>query len=157
MTQGDEDSVEESKAPDPNLVDTGDSGETTNPQGDVGCGSIAQAVTKSQHGDNNTQDWGLEVLNHALVHILDEDEVDTGAIEDFAAFVIGNGIDNVHFLLTVSEDDFKSMSYNIDFKMFCFLQVLNKMHIVKGSPRQSNFSREASSQPLNQSQRKCHC
>ena len=101
MTRGDENSVEESKAPDPNLVDTSDIGETTNPHGDAGRGSVTQAVTQSQRGDNNMQNWDLEVLNHVLVHILDKDKVNTNATKDFTAFVIGNGIDDVRFLLTV--------------------------------------------------------
>ena len=108
-------------------MDTSDSDETTNPHGDMGHGGVAQAITKSQRGDDNTQNWESEVLNHALVHVLDKDKVDANKTKDFAAFVIGNGIDDAHFLLTMLEDNFKSMGHNIDFKTFCSLQASNKM------------------------------
>ena len=42
--------------------------------------------------------------------------------------VIDKGNDDVCLLLTVSEDDFKSMGRDVDFKVFRALQVLNKMH-----------------------------
>ena len=128
MTWGDEDSVEESKVPDPNLVDTGDSGETTNLHCDTGRGGISQAVTQSQRSTNNAQDWDLEILNHALVHILDKDKVDTNATNDFTVFLIGNGVNDARFLLTMSEDDFKAMGYDINFKTFRSLQAVNKMY-----------------------------
>ena len=39
MACGDEESVEETKQADPSLVNAGNSGGTTDPHGDVGCGS----------------------------------------------------------------------------------------------------------------------
>ena len=45
MNRGDEDSVEESKVPDPDLVDTGDIGRN-NPHGNAGCSGVAQAIHK---------------------------------------------------------------------------------------------------------------
>ena len=42
--------------------------------------------------------------------------------------MIANGIDNVRLLLTMLEDEFKSMEHDIDFKTFHTLQVLNKMY-----------------------------
>ena len=84
--------MEESKIPDPNLADTGNIGETTNPHGDAGRGSIAQVVTQTQRSDDDFQDWDTEVLNHVLVHVLNKDKVDVSASNDFTVFVIGNGI-----------------------------------------------------------------
>ena len=127
MTRGDEHSVEESKVLDPGLVDTNDSGRI-NPRGDTGRSSIMQAVTQMQCGDADAQDWGAEVLNHVLVHILDKDQVETSATNDFTVFVIANGIDNMCLLLTVLKDCFKSMGYDIDLKTLRTLQALNKMH-----------------------------
>ena len=77
-------------------MDTGDSGEMTNPHGDTGRGGVMQAVTQSQCG-NNTQNWDLEVSNHALVCILDKNKVDANATDDFTVFVIGNGMDDAFF------------------------------------------------------------
>ena len=112
---------------DPNLADTGDIGETTNPHGDAGQGGIMQAVTQTQHGDDDVQDWDTEVLNHVLAHILNKDKVDVSVTDDFTLFVIGNGIDDVRLLLGMLEDDFKSMGHDIDFKTFHTLQALSKM------------------------------
>ena len=41
--------------------------------------------------------------------------------------MIANGIDNVHLLLTMSKDDYKSMGYDFNFKTFQTLQAVNKM------------------------------
>ena len=38
--------------------------------------------------------------------------------DEFTAFVHGEGIDNVHLLLTVMKEAFKSMGFDIDFKHF---------------------------------------
>ena len=56
MTWGDEDSTEESKVPDPDLANTGDIG-GNDPHGDTGRSGITQAVTQTQHGDDDAQDW----------------------------------------------------------------------------------------------------
>ena len=108
------------------VVDTGDSGGNDS-HGDMGHSSIAQAVAQTQRGDNDAQHWDSEVLNHAFVHVLDKDKVDASATNNFAVLMIGNGIHDARLLLTVSEDDFKSMGHDIDFKMFRTLQALNKM------------------------------
>ena len=42
--------------------------------------------------------------------------------------MITNGSDDVRLLMTMSEDDFKLMGYNVDFKTFHALQTLNKMY-----------------------------
>ena len=124
MTRGDEDSVEESKALDPSLVDTGDSGRN-NPHGEMGSGGVVQAIAQIQCDDDDTQDWDAKVLSHALVHILDKDKLDTDATNKFTVFVIGEGIDDAHLLLTVLEDDFKSMRNHIEFKTFQSPPALN--------------------------------
>ena len=110
--------MEESKILDPNLIDTGDSGKTTNPHGDAGSSGITQAVAQSQCGNCVNQDWDSEVLNHVLVHVLNKDMVNADATEDFTVFMIDNGVDDAHLLLTVLEDNFKSMGLDIDFKTF---------------------------------------
>ena len=127
MSQGDEDSVEESKVPDPSMVDASDSGRN-DPHGDASRGDITQAVTQTQHGDDDIQDWDAKALSHVLVHVLDKDQVEASATNDLTVFVITNGIDDVRVLLTVLEDDFKLMGYNINFKSFRTLQTLNKMY-----------------------------
>ena len=109
------------------MVDTGDSGRN-DPHGDTGHGGVKQAVTQIQHSDDDAQDWDAEVLNHALVHVLDKDQVEARVTDDFTVFVITNGIDDVCLLLTMSEDDVKSMGYDIDFKTFRTLQDINKMY-----------------------------
>ena len=58
MFQGDEESVKESKLPDPSLVDTSDSG-GNNPHGEMGSGGVTQAVAQIQHGDDDAQDWDI--------------------------------------------------------------------------------------------------
>ena len=63
-----------------------------------------------------------------LVHVLCKNQVEARATNDFTVFVITNRIDNVRLLLTMLEDDFKLMGYDIDFNTFCALQVLNKMY-----------------------------
>ena len=63
-----------------------------------------------------------------LVFILDQDRVDANATDDFMVFVIANDLDDVPFLLTVTEDNFNSMGYDINFKTFRALQTLNKMY-----------------------------
>ena len=52
---GNEDLVEESKVPDPSLVDTGDGG-GNDPHGEMGRSGVMQAVTQIQHIDDNAQD-----------------------------------------------------------------------------------------------------
>ena len=105
MFRGDKDSVEESKMPDPILVDTGVSG-GNDPHGDVSRGNIAQAVLDIQCGDDDSQDWDVTVLNHVLVNVLDKDRVDASATNDFTVFVIVNSMGDVCWLLTMSEDDY---------------------------------------------------
>ena len=119
-------SVEESKMPDPILVDTGVSG-GNNPHGDAGCGNVAQAVSDIQRGDDDSQDWDTMVLNHELVNILDKDRVDANVTNDFTVFVIANNLDDVRLILALLEDDYQLMGHNIDFKTFHILQTLNKM------------------------------
>ena len=126
MTWGDKESVEKSKLPDPSPVDTGDSGRN-NSHCEMGRIGVMQAVAQIWHGDNDAQDWDAEFLNHVLVHILNNDQVEASATNDFTVFVIANGIDDVRLLLTVSKDDFKLMGHHIDFKTFRALQALNKM------------------------------
>ena len=126
MSQGEEDSVDESKMPDPIAADAGDSGKN-DPHGDASHVNVAQAVSDIQCSDDDAQDWNVEILNHVLVNILDEEQVDADATGDFAVFVIANGIDDVRIVLTVSEDDFNLMGHNVDFKTFQALQALNKM------------------------------
>ena len=139
MTQGEEDSVEESKEPDPGLVDTGDSGEMADPHGDVGCGRDVQAIAQTQCvDDDQTANWDAKVLSHALVHILDKDKLDTDATNKFTVFVIGEGIDDAHLLLTVLEDDFKSMGNHIEFKTFQSPRALNSMCDEQVSDSMSN-------------------
>ena len=70
----------------------------------------------------------MEILNHVLVKILDKERVDANTIDDFTVFVITHGIDDVRYILTMSEDDFNSMGYDIDFKTFRVPQTLNKMY-----------------------------
>ena len=127
MSQGDNKSVEESKLPDPSLVDAGDRG-GNDPHGDTGRGGITQAVMQTQRNDNDARDCNAEILNHILVHILDKEQVDASATNDFTVFVIANGIDDVRLLLTVSEDDFNSMGCNVNFKTIRTLQAINKMY-----------------------------
>ena len=127
ITWGDKYSVEESKVPDPDLVDTSDIG-GNNPHGNMGCSDVMQAITQTQRGDTDAQDWDAEVLNRVLVHVLNKEQVDACATNDFTVFVITNRIDNMRLLFSMLEDDFKSMGYYIDFKTFCTLQVLNKIH-----------------------------
>ena len=117
MSQGEEDSVDESKMPDPIVADTGDSG-GNDPHGDASCVDVTQAILDVQHGNDDAQDWNVEILNPVLVNILDKERVDANATDDFTVFVITNGIDDVRFLLTMSEDDFNLMGYDIDFKTF---------------------------------------
>ena len=63
-----------------------------------------------------------------LANVLDKDWVDASATDDFTVFVITNAMDDVCLLLTMLEDDYKLMGYNIDFKTFRSLQTINKMY-----------------------------
>ena len=127
MSQGDEDSVDESKKPDLSMVDTGVSG-GNDPHGDASRGNVTQAVAHIQHDDDDIQDWDAIVLNHVLANNLDRNRVDASATNDFTVFVIANAMDDVRLLLTMSEDNYKSMGYDIDFKTFYTLQTINKMY-----------------------------
>ena len=49
-----------------------------------------------------------------LAKILDKERVDANATNDFTVFMIGHGIDDVRHILTMSEDDFNSMGYDIN-------------------------------------------
>ena len=82
MSQGDEDSVDESKMPDPSMVDTRVSG-GNDPHGDASHGDVTQAVTHIQRDDVDIQDWDAIVLNHVLANVLDKDRVDASATNDF--------------------------------------------------------------------------
>ena len=112
--------MEETKEADPSLIDTADS------HGVLGHGSVAQAVTQSQCNDaDTTQDWDSEVLNHELVHVHNKDKLGAYATNKFMVFVIGQGIDSMCLLLTMSEDSFKSMGCDVYFETFWSLQALN--------------------------------
>ena len=104
MSRQDKDSVEESKVPDPSMVDAGDSG-GNNPHGDVSCGDVTQVVAHIQRNDDDVQDWDAIVLNHVLANVLDRDWVDASATDDFTVFVIANSMDDVHLLLTMLDEE----------------------------------------------------
>ena len=82
MSQGDKDSVEESKVLDPSVVDAGDSGRN-DPHGETSCDDVTQAITQFQCSDDDGRDWDAEVLNHALVHVLDKGQVEASATTNF--------------------------------------------------------------------------
>ena len=109
------------------MVDTAVSG-GNDPHGDASCGNVTQAVAHIQHDDDDIQDWDAIVLNHVLANNLDRNRVDASATNDFTVFVIANAMDDVRLLLTMSEDNYKSMGYGIDFKTFHTLQTINKMY-----------------------------
>ena len=69
----------------------------------------------------------MEVLNHALVQVLSRDKLGTNATHKFAVFVCGEGFNNVHLLLVMMEDDFKSVGSVIDFETFQSPQGLNNV------------------------------
>ena len=127
MSQEEKDSIEESKMPDPILVDTGVIG-GNDPYGDASSGNITQAILDIQQGNDDSQDWDAIVLNHVLVNILDKDRVDANATNDFTVFMIANNLNDVRLILGLTEDDYQSMGFNIDFKTFRTLQTLNKMY-----------------------------
>ena len=104
--------MEESKVPDPSMVDAADSGKN-NPHCEMSRGNVMQAVTQFQHGINDDQDWDAEVLNHVLVHVLDKDQAEASTTDDFTVFVITNGIDDVRLLMTMSEDDFNQWAMTL--------------------------------------------
>ena len=122
MSQGDKDSVDESKMPDLSMADTGISG-GNDPHGDASHENVAHTIAHIQRNDDDIQDWDAEVLNHMLGNVLDKDQVDANVTNDFAAFVIMNAMDDVCLLLMMSEDDHKLMGYDIDFKTFRALQL----------------------------------
>ena len=86
--------MEDSKVLDPSTVDAGDSS-GNNPHCETSRGNVMQAITQFQHGNEDDQDWDAEVLNYVLVHVLDKDQVEASAADDFTVFVIMNGIKNV--------------------------------------------------------------
>ena len=83
------------------MVDAGVSGRN-DPHVVASHGDISHTVTHLQRGDNDIQEWDVEVLNHVLANVLDEDRVEASATDDFTVFVIENEIDDVCLLLTVS-------------------------------------------------------
>ena len=95
MSRGDEESIDESKMPDTNVIDAGNGG-GNDPHGDASRADITRDVWDVQHGgDDDTQDWSMEILNHVLVDILDKERVDANATDEFTVFVITNRIDDV--------------------------------------------------------------
>ena len=95
MSRGDEESVEESKMPETTVVDAGDSG-GNNPHGDASRANVTRDVLDVQcSGDDDAPDWNVEILNHVLVNILDKEQVNADATDDFTMFVIMHGIDDV--------------------------------------------------------------
>ena len=95
MFQGDEELIEESKLPETTVVDAGDSGRN-DPHGDASCADVTQDVLDIQHsGDGDVHNWNFEILNHVLVEILNKEQVDANATDDFTVFVIVHGIDDV--------------------------------------------------------------
>ena len=128
MSRGEEDSIDESKMPDPTVVDASNRG-GNDPHGDTSRADVTRDVLDNQRGgDDDVHDWSMEVLNHVLVKILDKEQVDANATNDFTVFVITHGIDDVRYILMMSEEDFNTMGYVIDFKTFCMPQTLNKMY-----------------------------
>ena len=103
--------------PDLSMVDTRVSGRN-NPHGDASRGDVTHAITHIQRDHDDIQDWDAVVLNHVLANVLDKDRVDASATDDFTVFVIVNAMDDVRLLLTMSEDDYKLMGFDIHFKTF---------------------------------------
>ena len=127
MSRGDEESVEESKMPETTVVSAGDSGGNDS-HGDTSRANVTQDVLDIQRGnDDDVHDWNFKILNHVLVEILDKERVDASATDDFTVFVITNRIDDVRYLLMMTEGDFHAMGHLIDFKTFRLLQTMNKM------------------------------
>ena len=78
-----------------------------------------KVVTQSQcNVSSMTWDRDAEVLDHMLAHILDKDGIYADATNNFMAFVIQQGVDDVCLIVTMSEDNFKSIRCDIDFKKF---------------------------------------
>ena len=76
MSQGDEESEEESKEADPSLVDMENVMETTNHNGDVGHDGKTQAIGQSQRNvSSTTWDWDAEFLDCVLAHVLNKDRI----------------------------------------------------------------------------------
>ena len=108
MSRGDEESVDESKMPETTAVGAGDSG-GNDPHGDTIRANVTRDVLDIQRGGDDVHDWNFEILNHVLVKILDKEQVDAHASDNFTVFVITNSFDDVHYLLMMTEGDFHAM------------------------------------------------
>ena len=87
--------------------------EMANPHGDTGRGSKTQAIAQTQHNIfPTTEDWDAEILNHMLVHVLDKDMMDANVTNKFVPFLMHQRFDNIWFIVTMSQEDFKSMGCN---------------------------------------------
>ena len=110
------------------MVGAGDGGRN-NPHGDASRADVTRDVSDIQRDDDDViQDWNFEILNQVLVEILDKEQVDVHASNAFTVFVITNSLDDVRFLLMMTEGDIHAMGHLIDFKTFSLLQALNKMY-----------------------------
>ena len=53
--------------------------------------------------------------------------MDTNVTNDFALFLMHQGLDDIQFTVAVNQEDFKSVGHDVNFMMFQSSQALNKM------------------------------
>ena len=117
--------MEETKEADSGFIKMDNAMETANPCGDTARCVDTKAIIQIQcNTEPTTKDWDSGVLNHVLVQVLDEEEMDTNMTNEFMLFLMCQGLDNVQFVMTVSQEDFESMGHDINFTMFQILQAL---------------------------------
>jgi hypothetical protein len=125
MRREDEESVEELEEPVPSLTER----ETTavsDPQGDiVGSNETRAGVEFQRKHEDIDKDWDLEILNHVLSKILGKDEVGPIATNPFTLFLMSQGIDDARLIMTMNEEDFQAMGFDIDFLTLRKIQALN--------------------------------
>ena len=117
-----------------------DEASTTGADVSVGRGEREPVTATDSHGGGNPgetttdistmddKDWDIEIFNHVLVQVLGKNELDANATDDFNRFLVREAIDDVRLLMTLDEEDYKSMGFNIDFPTFRLLQALNKRY-----------------------------
>ena len=124
MMERDDDfsSVEESKVPDPEFDDGG--GDPTQ-QGD-------------RHGDADethgapaapvTRRLNYDLLNHVLTAVLNREPVSDSATDPLTCFVRDQGLNDIRMVISMDQEDFKAMGFDIDFATYRSLQTMNRWY-----------------------------
>jgi hypothetical protein len=125
MRRDDDESVDEFEERVPSSTKE-ETAAVSDPQSDVVASNKTQdGVELQRETVDEDRDWDFEILNHVLSKVLGKDEIGFAATNPFTLFLMSQGIDDARLLMTMNEEDFRAMGFDIDFLTYRKLHALN--------------------------------